>query len=153
MCRNDTQGSKPAFKEYIRPHFFYYEREFTSIYKKCTGFMACTAMYMKSALLYSTLRNIKVQRRAQKRTFSLTRLWWCGIVTFFWKRVISILKKCMVVVHVRLLVWCCVSNMTSFTSLTFVPLTIYGMRINSILFYTNITSHAHGVHLTPSTYT
>jgi len=36
ICRNDTKGSKPAFKEYIRAHFFYCEREFTSIYKKCT---------------------------------------------------------------------------------------------------------------------
>jgi len=44
--------------------------------------------------------------------------------------------------------------MTSFTLLTFVPRTIYGMCINSILSYTSITSHAHGVkHLTPSTYT
>jgi len=43
--------------------------------------------------------------------------------------------------------------MTSFASLTFVPLTIYGMCIHSILFYTNITSHARGVqHLTTSTY-
>jgi hypothetical protein len=30
--------------------------------------------------------------------------------------------------------------MTSFTSLTFVPLTIYGMCVNSVLSYTNITS-------------
>jgi len=43
--------------------------------------------------------------------------------------------------------------MTSFASLTFVPLTIYGMCRHSILFYTNITSHAHAVqHSTTSTY-
>jgi hypothetical protein len=55
----------------------------------------------------------------------------------------------MVVVRVRLLVWCCICNITSFTSLTFVQLTIYGMCKNSILFYTNITSYAHGVkHIT-----
>ena len=36
-------------------------------------------------------------------------------------------------------VWCCICNI-SFTSLTFVPLTIYGMRVNSIFSSTNITS-------------
>jgi len=35
--------------------------------------------------------------------------------------------------------------MKSFASLTFVTLTIYGRCTNSIPFYTNITSHAHGV--------
>jgi len=56
----------------------------------------------------------------------------------------------MVLVHVRLTIWRCICNMTRFPSLTFVPLTIYGMCINSILFYTNITSHAHCVqHLAP----
>jgi len=30
--------------------------------------------------------------------------------------------------------WCRICNMTRFTSLTFVPRTIYGMCINSILF-------------------
>ena len=56
---------------------------FTSIYKKCTQFLASATMYMRYALLYSMLRNITVERTPQKRTFSSTRLWWCGIVTFF----------------------------------------------------------------------
>jgi hypothetical protein len=66
ICRNDTEGLKPAFKEYIRPHFFYCEREFTSICKKCTRFLASATMYTKSALSYSTLRNITVEHRPQK---------------------------------------------------------------------------------------
>jgi len=37
--------------------------------------------------LYSTLRNITVERRPQKCTFSSARLWFCGIVTFFQNRV------------------------------------------------------------------
>jgi len=93
ICRNDTKGSKPAFKEYIRGHFFYCERKFTSIYKKCTRFLASAAMYMRSALLYSTLRKITVETTPQKRTFSSTRLWWCGIVAFFRKRLHQFWKK------------------------------------------------------------
>jgi len=34
ICRNDTKGSKSAFKEYIHANFFFCDREFTSIYKK-----------------------------------------------------------------------------------------------------------------------
>jgi hypothetical protein len=89
ICRNDTRGSKPAFKEYIRVHFLYCEREFTSIYKKCTR----STMYMTYALLYSTLRNITVQRRPQKRNLSSTRLWWCGTVTIFESSYINFEKK------------------------------------------------------------
>jgi len=33
--------------------------------------------------LYSALRNVTVERRPQKRIFSSTRLWWCGIVAFY----------------------------------------------------------------------
>jgi len=83
ICRTDTKGSKPAFTEYVRAHFFYYEREFTSIYEICTRFLTSAAMYMRNVLSFSTLRNITVERRPQKRTFSSTRLWWCGILTFF----------------------------------------------------------------------
>jgi len=83
ICRNDTKGSKPAFNEYIRAHFFYSEREFISIYKKCTRFLASAAMYTRSALLCSKLRNITVEGRPQKPTFSTNRLLWCGTVTFF----------------------------------------------------------------------
>jgi len=43
-------------------------------------------------------------------------------------------KKRMDVVHVWLVVLYCICNTTSFVSLTFVPLTIYGMCIHSILF-------------------
>ena len=77
------KGSKPAFSEYIRAHFFYSEREFTSIYKKCTRFLASAAMYMRAVLLYSMLRNTTVERRPQKPTFFTTRLLWCGTVTIF----------------------------------------------------------------------
>ena len=147
--------SKPAFREYIRAHFFYCEREFTSIYKKCKRFLASAAMYMRSALLYSTLPNVTVDRRIQKSIFSSTRLLWCGVETFYSNRVITInKKKSMVVVHVCLLVWCCIFYMTSFTSLTSVPLTVYGMCIIFFLSHTKITSHTYGIqYLTPSTYT
>jgi len=87
ICRNYTKGSNSVFKEYIRAHFFYCEREFASIYKKCTRFLASAAMYVRSALLYSALRNVTVQRIPHKRTFSSTRLWWCGIVAFYQNRV------------------------------------------------------------------
>jgi len=82
ISRNYTNGSKPAFKEHIGAQFFYCEREFTSIYNKCTRFPASAKMYMRSALLYSTLRNITLEHRRPKRTFSSVALWWSAIVTF-----------------------------------------------------------------------
>ena len=94
--------SKPAFKEYIRAHFFYCERKFTSIYKKRKRFLASAAMCMRYELLYSTLRNITAERRPQKRTFSPARLWLCGIVTFFQNRVMYGCSRC---VTIRLLLY------------------------------------------------
>jgi len=44
ICRNDTKDSNPAFKEYIHAHFSYCEREFTSIYKKCTRYLPSPAI-------------------------------------------------------------------------------------------------------------
>jgi len=44
------------------------------IYTKCTRFLASASMYIRSALLYSTLRNITIERRPHKRIFSSTRL-------------------------------------------------------------------------------
>jgi hypothetical protein len=81
ICRNDTKGLKPVFKEYSRANFFYCQREFTSIYMKCTWFLTSAVMYIK--YLYSMLRNITAQRRPQKHTFSSTRLCWWGFETFF----------------------------------------------------------------------
>ena len=63
ICRNYTECLKPAFKEYICAYFFYCEQEFTSIYKKCKRFLAYATMYMRSALLCSTLCNVTVERR------------------------------------------------------------------------------------------
>jgi hypothetical protein len=37
--------------------------------------MASAAMYIRSAVLYSKLPNITVERRPQKSTFSSGRLW------------------------------------------------------------------------------
>lgn len=63
IYRNDAKGSKSAFKEYIHAQSFYCEREFTSIYKKCKRFLPAAAMYMRSALFYSTVRNITLECR------------------------------------------------------------------------------------------
>ena len=126
ICWNDKKDSKPAFKEYIHAHFFYCEREFTSIYKKCTQFLASAAMYTRSVLLYSMLRNITVERRPQKRTFSSNRLWFDILLEMGYINFVKIYG----LVHVQLLVVCCICNMTSFASLTFVPPTIYGLCIN-----------------------
>jgi len=95
-----------------------------------------------------TLRCLVEQysRRSQKRIFSSTTLWWCGIVTFCENRIISILKKKKMSGR-STCVWCSICNMTSFTLLTFVPRTIYGMCINCNLSYTSITSHANGVNI------
>ena len=68
---------------------------FTSIHKKCTRFLVSVATYMRSALLYSTLRNITVESRHQKRTFSSTKLWWCRIVTFSQNRVTNGCSTCL----------------------------------------------------------
>ena len=67
-------------------------------------------------------------------------------------RYINFEKKCMAVVPVttRMVLYLNYDKLRIINICT----TIYGMCINSILFYTNITCHSHGVQrLTPSTYT
>ena len=110
ICRNYTKCSKPAFKEYILAHFFYREREFTSTYKKCKWLLASAAMYTRPSLLCSTLRNVTVERRLQKSIISSTRVLWCGVVTFYSKRVISIFfwggeYGCSTCVTTRMVLW------------------------------------------------
>ena len=97
ICRNDAKGSELVFNEHIHAYFFYCEWEFTSICKKCKRFLASAAMYTRYALLYSTLRNITVEHRPQKRTFSSASLWWCGIVTFFQNRVMYGCSACVTI--------------------------------------------------------
>jgi len=144
ICRNDTQASRPAFKEYIHAHFFYSESEFTSIYKKCTRFLASAAMYMTSALLYSTLPNRTVESQISETYIFFNYIMVVRDCDFLWESdYINFEKMC----GRSTCVWCSICNMTRFTILTFVPRAIYGMCINSNLSYTSITSHANGVNI------
>jgi hypothetical protein len=106
--------------------------------------------------MYATLRNITVERRPQKRTFSSARLWWCGIVTFFQNRVISILKKmygCTTCVTTRMVLYLYYDKLHINNICT-----TYNLW-NVYKFYSfpnkhNITPQADGVqHLKLSTYT
>ena len=55
------------------------------IYKKCTRFLASAAMYMRSALLYSTLRNITVESQISETYIFLNYIMVVRDCDFLWE--------------------------------------------------------------------